>query len=256
MIPLPPAFLGAPIAHRAYHDRAAGRPENSRAAIRAAIAAGYGIEIDIQPSADSRAMVFHDYDLARLTGTAGPVRQRSAEDLARLTLLGGDEGIPTLAEILALVAGRVPLLIEVKDQDGAMGPAVGPLEEAVARDLHGYCGDVALMSFNPHTVAALAEAAPDRPRGLTTCDYNARDWQLLPEATRAHLRAIPDYDRTGASFISHQAADLARPRVAELKARGAAVLCWTIRSPEAEAEARRTAQNVTFEGYAAERPGA
>jgi len=254
MIPLPPAFLGAPIAHRAYHDRAAGRPENSRAAIQAAITAGYGIEIDIQPSADGRAMVFHDYDLARLTGETGAVKQRGAEELGRLTLLGGKEGIPTLAEVLALVAGRVPLLIEIKDQDGAMGPGVGALEEAVVRDLSRYAGEVALMSFNPHSVAVLSEAMPDRPRGLTTCGYRLENWPLLPKATRTLLRDIPDYGRTGASFISHDARDLDRPRVAELKNEGAAVLCWTIRSPEAEAQARRIARNVTFEGYAAALP--
>lgn len=252
-VPLPEAFRRIPIAHRGYHDLAAGRPENSRAAFRAAIAAGYGIECDIQPSADGVPMVFHDYDLRRLTGTPGRVRGETARDLGRHVLAGGAEGIPTLAEVLDLVTGQVPLLIEIKDQDGAMGADVGPLERAVAGALDGYSGLVALMSFNPHSVAALAEAAPQIARGIVTSAYTAEDWPLLPAPVRDRLRGIPDYDRTGASFISHEAADLARPRVAELKARGADVLCWTIRSPEAEAEARRVAVNVTFEGYAARR---
>ncbi len=253
-VPLPEAFLTIPLAHRALHDRAGGRPENSAAAFRAAIAAGYGIECDIQPSADGVPMVFHDYDTRRLTGEPGRVASRSAAELRRLKLLGGEEGIPTLAEMLDLIAGRVPLLIEIKDQDGAMGPDTGALERAVAAALMGYAGPVALMSFNPHSVAALAEAAPDRPRGLTTSAYDAADWPLLSATVRDRLRGIPDYDRVGASFISHEAGDLERPRVAELKAGGAAVLCWTIRSPEAEAAARRVAQNVTFEGYAARLP--
>src|SRR5690606_17300252 len=123
----------------ALHDRAAGRPENSPAAIAAAIDAGYAIEIDIQPSADGVPMVFHDYDLRRLTGQPGRIRGKTAAELARIPLLdAGGGGIPTLAEVLRLVAGRVPLLIEIKDQDGAMGPDVGPLENAVARDLAGY----------------------------------------------------------------------------------------------------------------------
>ena len=235
--------------------RRPGRPENSLAAFRAAIAAGYAIECDIQPSAEGTPMVFHDYDLKRLTGRPGRIRGQSTEALARLALLGGDEGAPTLARMLDLVAGRVPVLIEIKDQDGAMGPDIGPLERAVANALRDYAGPAALMSFNPHSVAALAEAAPDRPRGLVTSAYTAKDWPLLPAATRDRLREIPDYDTTGASFISHEAADLDRPRVAELKAKGAAVLCWTIRSPEAEAKARRIAANVTFEGYSAA-PGA
>lgn len=253
---LPPAFLHAPIAHRALHDRAAGRPENSRAAIRAAVAAGCGIEIDIQPSADRVPMVFHDHDLARLTGRAGRITDLTAAELAALPLLGCDEGVPTLAEVLALVDGRVPLLIEVKDQDGAMGPRVGPLERAVAGALAGYGGPVALMSFNPHSVAALAAAAPDVPRGLTTWEWEPKDAAEdgVDAAACARLREIADYDRVGACFISHHHRDLARPRVAELKAAGAAILCWTIRSPQEEAQARKIAQNITFEGYAAAQP--
>lgn len=255
MIALPDAFLRVPLAHRAYHDVTAGRPENSRAAVRAAVVAGYGIEVDVQPSADGVAMVFHDYDLARLTGEKGPVAQHDAATLGATGLLHGDEGIPTLAEILEIIGGRVPLLIEIKDQDGGMGPSVGALEAAVARDLTGYDGPVAVMSFNPHSVAKMAEAAPDVPRGLTTCAYTAEDWPLLPAKTRELLAPIPDFDRVGASFISHDAKDLAAPAVAALKSRGVPVLCWTIRSPEAETQAREVADNVTFEGYAAQIAG-
>lgn len=251
MTPLPCAFLDRPIAHRALHDRAAGRIENSPAAIRAAVAAGYGIEIDIQRSADGQAMVFHDYDLQRLTGTRGAIQQHSAKALRGLTLTGGNDTIPTLPEVLALVGGAVPLLIEVKDQDGAMGPRVGTLEDAIAAALDGYDGPVALMSFNPHSVAALADRMPQHPRGLTTCAYAPGDYPTLPAATRDALRDIPDAHRTGASFISHDRRDLSSPRVAALKAQGLAVLCWTVRSPEEEARARRIAQNVTFEGYTA-----
>lgn len=251
MIPLPPAFLDPPLAHRALHDLAAGRPENSRAAFAAAIAAGYGIECDVQLSADGRAMVFHDEYLTRLTPEHGPLNARTAADLGRIPLRGGSETVPTLAEMLALVAGRVALLVEIKDQDGAMGPGVGTLERAVAEDLRGYDGPVAVMSFNPHSMAAFAKAAPHLPRGLTTSAYDPADWPELSAATCDRLREIPDYPGLGASFISHEAKDLARPRVADLKAQGARVLCWTIRSPEAEAKARRIADNVTFEGYAA-----
>lgn len=253
---LPASFLGAPIAHRALHDRAAGRPENSAAAIRAAVDAGYGIEIDIQPSADGVPMVFHDYGLERLTGRPGRIADLTAADLAGTQLLGGTGGVPTLAEVLKIVDGRVPLLVEIKDQDGGMGPNVGPLERAVAAVLAGYGGPVAVMSFNPHSVAAMADAAPDIPRGLTTCGWEPEDAAedgVRPDLAD-RLRAIPDYDRVGACFISHHHLDLDRPRVAELKAQGAAVLCWTIRTSEEEARARKTAQNVTFEGYAAPRP--
>jgi glycerophosphoryl diester phosphodiesterase len=253
-VPLPAAFLTEPLAHRALHDRAAGRPENSRAAVRAAVAAGYGIEIDVQLSSDGQAMVFHDEDLDRLTSDCGPVRARTAAELGRTRLRDAGDGIPTLPEVLALIGGRVPLLIEIKDQTLTMSETDGRLEAATAAALASCTGPVAVMSFNPHAVAQMARLAPHLPRGLTTSAYDPEDWSPLPEATCTHLRGIPDYDRTGASFVSHEAADLARPRLAELKAQGAAILCWTIRSPEAEDRARQVAQNITFEGYAARRP--
>ncbi|MEB8387567.1 glycerophosphodiester phosphodiesterase family protein [Rhodobacteraceae bacterium KMM 6894] len=254
---LPAALLQYPIAHRALHDRAAGRPENSRAAIRAAIDAGYSIEIDIQRTHDGQAMVFHDYDLARLTGRPGPIQQHNSADLAALPLLGGDgECIPTLAEVLALVAGRAPLLIELKDQHGQMGVTDCRLERAVAQDLAGYDGPAALMSFNPHMVIAMADLSPQIARGIVTEAYALDDDSLGPlnAETRERLRAIPDYTTARASFISHHWRDLARPRVTELKAAGADVLCWTIRNAADEAEARKIAQNVTFEGYRAALP--
>jgi hypothetical protein len=103
-------------------------------------------------------------------------------------------------------------------------------------------------------VARMADLAPAVPRGLTTSAYDPDDWAPLAPETCDRLRPIPDYDRTRSSFISHEAADLSRPRVAELAAQGAAILCWTIKSPEAEAAARRIARNVTFEGYPAALP--
>lgn len=248
MPPLPDAFLTVPLAHRALHDIRRGRPENSRAAIRAAIDAGYGIEIDVQRSRDDRAMVFHDDDLARLSEAEGPISLKDAATLSQIPLRGGDEGIPTLAEVLALVAGRVPLLIEIKDQDGAMGPDVGPLERDVVHALQGYDGPVALMSFNPHAVGAVAALAPHIPRGLVTCGYVPAAWPL-PEETCARLREIPDYDRLGCSFISHDWRDLRRARVAELKEQGARILCWTVKAPAAEELAREIADNITFEQY-------
>ncbi|MFN3663053.1 glycerophosphodiester phosphodiesterase family protein [Yoonia sp.] len=248
---LPDAFLARPIAHRALHDRKAGRVENSLASITAAMDAGYGIEMDVQLSIDGHAMVFHDDMLDRLTAQTGPVRARSRADLEKIALTDDAGTIPTLDDVLALVAGRVPLLIEIKDQDGNMGPAVGLLEEATCQALAGYRGDVALMSFNPHSMAACRTFAPDIPRGLVTSGYNPMFWPELTPATCGHLRAIPDYDRVGACFISHEATDLDRARVAEIKATGAPILCWTIRSAEAEAKARQIADNVTFEGYLA-----
>lgn len=250
VVPLPAAFLARPIAHRALWGP--GRPENSLSAVRAAVEAGYGIEIDVQPSADGAAVVFHDEDLSRLTEAQGSVAARTAADLAALPLRGGTgEGIPSLSAVLAAVAGRVPLLIEIKDQTGRMDETDGLLEDAVARALHGYDGPVAVMSFNPHAVARMAELLPHVPRGLTTSRYDPRDWAPLDPAICDRLRDIPDHDRTGSSFVSHEARDLLRPRLRELRRQGTAILTWTIRSPLQERLARLIADNVTFEGYRA-----
>jgi glycerophosphoryl diester phosphodiesterase len=245
--PLPPGLARGRIAHRALHGP--GRPENSRAAIRAAMARGLACELDLQLSADGVAMVFHDDALDRLTGEAGPVRARGAAELGRIPLLGGQEGVPTLREVLALVAGAVPLLLEIKDQDGAMGPDVGPLERAVAADLAGHAGAVAVMSFNPHSVAAFGRAAPGVPRGLVTAAFGAGEWPDLPAATRDRLRRMADLEAAGASFVSHEAAALGMAEVARARAAGLGVLCWTVRSAKAEREALRVADAVTFEGY-------
>lgn len=243
-------FYERPFAHRALHDVTDGRPENSRAAIDAAIAAGYGIEIDVQLSADGQAMVFHDFALTRLTGTDGDVRAHTAKELSKIVLVGGAEGIPDLSEVLNLIAGRVPLLVEIKDQDGDMGTSIGPLEQATGQVLQSYNGPVAVMSFNPNSVAEMARICPNIPRGIVTSAYRTADWRITP-ATCDHLREIPDYDRVGACFISHEVDDLARPRVAELKAQGAMIACWTVTSAEQEREARKIADNITFEQYRA-----
>lgn len=248
-MPLDPAFLTAPIAHRALHDAAQGVIENSPTAIRRAVQAGYGIEIDVQLSSDGVAMVFHDDTLDRLTATTGPVRGRPAQELGDIRLSGSEDVIPTLAQVLAMVKGQVPLLIEIKDQTGGLGEGDGLVERAVAADLAEYTGPVAVMSFNPYVVAQMREFAPGVPRGLVTSGFIPSKWpHLLPEICTA-LRSITTFGRVGASFISHDWTDLGSPRVAELKAQGVPVLCWTVTSPQIEAEARRVAANITFEGY-------
>lgn len=246
---LPRDFLGQPLAHRGLHDRARGVIENSASAVRAAVAAGYGVEVDIQLASDRVAMVFHDHDLDRLTAQSGPVRGWASRDLARLPLTGTTDTIPTLAQILDIVGGRVPLLIEMKDQSGGTGNAPDELERAVAHDLATYGGPVAVMSFNPFMVANIAKRAPGVPRGLTTDGYAAKEWPDLTSDTLKSLREMEAFDQVGACFISHDMHDLKAPRVAELRARGVPILCWTVKSPEDEVLARRVAHNITFEGY-------
>lgn len=248
---LPASFFDRPIAHRGLHDVTYGRAENSPKGIAAALEHGYGIEIDLQLSKDGQPMVFHDYDLERLTGTRGPITQKTASELADTSLLHDGDGVPTLTEVLKQIGGKVPLLIEFKDQDGQMGPNVGPLEQAAADLLKDYEGDFAVMSFNPYSVAALKDALPDTPRGLVTCEYTAKDWPTLPKSVRENLRDIPDFEALDCCFISHDRKDLNRDRVAQIKAAGHPILTWTIKSAEQEASARKIVANITFEGYMA-----
>ncbi|MCF1707744.1 phosphodiesterase [Tabrizicola sp. J26] len=254
IVPLPKDFLRAPFAHRGLHDKTKGRIENSLSAFSAAVAAGYGIELDLQLTKDGTAVVFHDATLDRVTGESGPVADRTAAELGRIALNGSTDTIPSFAEVLLLAAGRVPLLVELKDQSHNLTETDGRLESAAAEALLNYSGSVALMSFNPHSVAWMQKLCPRLPRGITTGSYPSDEWEGASAARSDELREIPDYDRTGSSFISHEVADLTRPRVAELKAKGARILCWTVRSADMEAEARRVAQNITFEGYPAKIP--
>lgn len=243
---LPRGFFARPFAHRGLHDRTVGRIENSRAAVKAAVDTGYGIEVDVQLTRDGQAVVFHDDHLGRLTGQDGAPRDFDLAELTRIRLRDSDETIPPLVEILTLV-GDTPLLVEIKDQTGQMGPTDRRLETAVARALAGHCGPVAVMSFNPHCMAAMRTLAPAIPRGLVTCAFGP-DWDL-PAPRRDALRAIPDYAPVGACFISHEHDNLNAKPVQNLRSHGALINCWTIRDPASEARARKLADTITFEGY-------
>lgn len=224
-----------PIAHRGLHDASRGRPENSLAAAEAAVNAGFAIECDLHPAADGVPVVFHDDDLARLTGQAGCVRDRTSRELAAARLAGTAEHVPTLMELLDLVAGRVPLVIELKDMPGRDAGFVQSVAEALA----GYDGPVGLMSFAKSLVAEIKAAAPGIPRGLTA--------EGSGRAGLAHLPAVltlkPD-------FISYSLADLPTP--VPLLARrvlGIPLISWTVRTPADRRKAARWTDQITFEGF-------
>jgi glycerophosphoryl diester phosphodiesterase len=248
MNPLQP-FIDGPITHRTLHDVNAGRPENSYEGLHAAIEHGLAVEIDLQLSADGVPMVFHDYELDRLTNETGLISQRSALELQQIPLSGGTRTIPRFDEFLSHAAGRVPVLVELKDQDGSLGPALSELESTACEIMRSYDGPIAVMSFNPHMIARCAMLAPDVPRGIVTDPYTATDWPNVPDDRRAELAQIPHYDLIKASFISHNRADLSAPRIAELKSQGATIFCWTVRTETQEFDARKIVDSITFEGY-------
>ena len=226
-------LIARPFAHRGLHG--AGRIENSRAAFEAAIAAGHGIELDVQASRDGQPMVFHDATLDRLTRAAGEVARLSAEELGTVALRDSEEGIATLAEILALVAGRTPLLIEIKTPDRRASALVRAVDDA----LRVYQGDVGVMSFNPEVGRWLARHAPERLRGLVVTERGRR-WRGLAARWLAWWRARPD-------FLAYDVRDLPSPFAAGRRARRTPVLTWTCRSAEDRARAAAHADQIIFE---------
>lgn len=225
-------------AHRGLHG--AGVPENSPAAFAAAIARGMGIECDVQRSSDGQAMVFHDTELDRLTGESGPVRQRSADALGKIVLAGSSETIPTLRQVLDQVAGRVPILIEIKSpRDG--GRRVSATCLAVRRVLEGYTGRHAIMSFDPRVGHWFAEHSPLTLRGLVMTEENDK---ALAGMIRRRLwlwHARPD-------FLAYDVRDLPSRFAAAQRRRGLPVLTWTVRSPELAQRAAEHADAPIAEG--------
>lgn len=223
-------------AHRGLHGP--GYPENSPSAFALALEAGTGIECDIQRSADGQAMVFHDWDLDRLTADKGPVASLRAEDLQRLVLKGSKDTIPTLEQLLQQVDGKVPLLIEIKS-----GPQyrVGPSCLAVRRALEGYRGLHAVMSFDPRVSRWFATHSPQTVRGLVITEEDDR---ALPGRWRRHRhlwQAKPD-------FMAYDIRDLPSGFAASQRKRGLPVLTWTVRSAELAERAAEHADAPIAEG--------
>jgi len=248
---LDPIFLNRPLAHRGLHGLTQDCPENSPAAFQQAILGRYGIELDIQLASDGQAMVFHDYVLDRLTCEKGRLGDLDAATLGQIPLKGGTDRIPTLDAVLKLIDGQTPVLIEIKDQDGNLGPNTGALEADCARVLASYSGPVAVMSFNPYAIQAFKKQAPKVSCGLITADFMSQGWDFLPDARRKALSTLEDVARLDAEFVSHDVNDLESKPISALKSAGLPILCWTIRSPAQEAKARAIADNITFEGYRA-----
>lgn len=230
-----------PIAHRGLHSGNAACPENSLPAFEAALLGGYAIELDVHLSADGQVVVFHDDDLERMTGQRAPIARRSWREIRRLRLLGTGHGVPSLEEVVDLVGGKVPLLVEIKDQ--------GRLRALCAASLaclrHGR-GPVAVQSFNPYAMGWFARHAPQVPRGQISGDFRGEDLAfykkfllerlLLNRVSRPH-------------FIAYDHRALPHRRVARARSRGLPVLAWTVRSEHEAARALKYSDNVIFEGF-------
>jgi glycerophosphoryl diester phosphodiesterase len=229
------ARLGAkPFAHRGLHGP--GVAENSLAAFEAAIAAGHGIELDVQLSRDGEAMVFHDCKLDRLTAEQGCVADRTADQLGAIRYRSGAGTIPTLREALRRIAGRAPLLIEVKAPERRVERLCG----AVARALEGYCGGHGIMSFNPEVSRWFALHAAPAPKGLVVTESGKRGLRGRVERRLSLLRARPD-------FLAYDVRDLPSRFAAAARARGLAVYTWTVRGDADRARAAAQADQIIYE---------
>jgi glycerophosphoryl diester phosphodiesterase len=236
-----------PVAHRGLHDAKAGIIENTPSAFIAAIAGNYGIECDLQISADGEAMVHHDDTLGRLTDGSGPLAAMRAAELKHVSFRNGADRMLTLGELCDLVGGRVTLVIELKSRfDGDLR-----LVKRAAEVLRGYAGPAALMSFDPGPIAALRRLAPAIPRGIVAeRRYGKRDWDTLSAGTRRALTYFSHALRTRPQFIAYAVADLrSAVPVAARSLLGLPLLTWTVRTPAERERAARYADQMIFEGF-------
>ena len=235
-----------PVAHRGLWTPD-GAPENSLAAFQAACAGGYGIELDVQLTADGEAVVFHDERLERMTGHEGRLRDHTAAELGAMALNGTDETIPTLADTLTMIGHRAMVFIELKTPFGE----VGPLEKRVTDVLVDHNGPTAVIGFNPYSHAWFADHHPQILRGLDSYGWNDDSARKLAPEMRKSLAALeqvelarPDFLALGLDMLPSARADLYR-------AKGMPIVAWTVRSPDQWEGVRDHCDNLIFEGFTA-----
>jgi len=241
------AWLTArPIAHRGLHNASAGVIENTASAFAAAIAAGYGIETDLQISADGEAMVHHDDALGRLTEGSRRLADMSAAEIRRVRFRSSGDRILTLGELCDLVGGRATLLLELKshfDSDRR-------LVQRSADVLANYRGPVAVMSFDPAMIEVVRWIAPHLTRGIVAeRHYAHHEWDRFPRAEKHSMAMLLHASRTRPHFIAYGVKDL--PAAAPLIARTIfrlPLLTWTVRSEADRRTAARWADQMIFEG--------
>ncbi len=225
-----------PIAHRGLHDMNVTRFENTLSAFEATCAANYSIECDVVLSADSVPMVFHDLTLDRLTIKTGDVVARTSEELTKLHIGGTADCIPTLADALAMVGSRVPIIIELKGHNGDDVRLVA----AVAKVLANYKGHAAIMSFDHWLIRRFQHDAAGIPAGLTAEGTKAGDLEAHFAMLSANLSFVSyNVHHLPNKFISFCREKLAMP-----------VITWTVRNPETVALTKAHADQMTFEGFA------
>lgn len=238
--PLPPWLTDVPFAHRGLHGE--GVPENSLAAVEAAVSAGLAVEVDVRLTADGVPVVVHDEDLRRLTGRPGRVSASTAAALRARRLADTDGRIPTLAAVTDTVRGRVPLMLDLKHA----GVGAGALEAAVAAHLEGYRGPACVATFHPLALAWLRRRVPDLVRGQTAAPDLRLPWPVRSSLARLWWNPL-----TRPHFVSYALGALPTPATTRWRSRGRVLVAWTARSRSDLEAAARLADNVIVEGPAA-----
>jgi glycerophosphoryl diester phosphodiesterase len=249
-----PAWLiERPIAHRGLHDAARGVIENTLSAAKAAIEAGFAIECDVQSSADGEAFVFHDEALDRLTDRKGALIEKSAAEIAGAHIRGGGEPPPTFAELLGLVAGRTPVVCELKsrfDRDWRIADRIAALAAS-------YDGPIAFKSFDPDLVAYLRLRWPRLgPKGSASpvgvvagASYDDPAWDFLTEEQKRACADWAELMRSQPDFLSFNVDDLPHKTPFFMKQlSGLPVMTWTVRNAAQREAARKWADQIIFEG--------
>lgn len=240
-------LVARPIAHRGLHDARAGIVENTPSAVARAVERGYGVEIDVQLSADGEAVVFHDATLDRLTEASGPVSALALDELRRVVFRATGDRIWTLEDCLDLVGGRQAVVVEIKsgfDRDLRLARRVGAI-------LARRGGPVVAESFDPLVVRELRVAAPRVPRGIVGEAFADDDpyWAGLTRRQRLAARTLIHWPATRPDFLSWDVGDLSRRALRMARAAGVPVTTWTVRTPEQQARAALMADQMVFEGF-------
>jgi glycerophosphoryl diester phosphodiesterase len=244
----PDWLTSRPIAHRGLHDIARGVVENSASAVAAAVAGRYGVEVDLQASADGEAMVHHDDALGRLTEGRAHLAELSAAELKRVPFLATSDRMMTLEELCDLVGGRVPLVLELKsrfDRDDR-------LVARVAGVLGSRTDPVAAMSFDPRLVAGLRRAAPHIVRGIVSeRRFDHPEWRGLAAWQKRGLAHLLHAPWSRPDFVAYRVDDLPAPATRLAHGLGLPVLTWTVRTPAQRERAAQWADQMIFEGFRA-----
>ncbi|MDF2114712.1 glycerophosphodiester phosphodiesterase family protein [Roseiarcaceae bacterium H3SJ34-1] len=245
-------LVSRPIAHRGLHDEKGGIVENSLTAARRAVASNYGVECDVQMSADGEVFVFHDFTLERLTDGQGKVADQTAVQLAATGLRGGGETIPTLAALLDVMGADHVLVIEIKSAfTGDMR-----LAERTAKMVASHPGRIVLKSFDPQVMAHL-RLHRDRlgitgvPLGMVAeAHYDDAEWGFLGAQEKRALANFLHWNETRPEFLSYWVNDFphAVPHLLR-RAVNIPVITWTVRTPAQFQTASLWADQIVFENW-------